>query len=169
MPTAVALIPARAGSERVPQKNVRPLAGHPLIAYAIATAQQAGVFQRVLCSTDSEEIAEIARWYGAEVPFLRPAEFARDESPDIDVFRHLLCFMRNAGEPLPELLVHLRPTGPVRRVALIDQAIEKILADPEADSLRSVSANRARISPGSTTCGTRSRASRCRISRRTRA
>ncbi|MBA3402391.1 MAG: acylneuraminate cytidylyltransferase family protein, partial [Actinobacteria bacterium] len=73
---AVAFVPARSGSERVPGKNVRALAGHPLLAYAIETALQSGVFARVVVSTDSQEIAEIARWYGAEVPFLRPAEYA---------------------------------------------------------------------------------------------
>ena len=75
-PSAVAFVPARSGSERVPGKNVRPLAGHPLLAYAIETALQSGVFDRVVCSTDSEEIADVARWYGAEVPFLRPAALA---------------------------------------------------------------------------------------------
>ena len=82
MPSAIALIPARSGSERVPDKNVRPLAGHPLLAYAIATAQQASVFQRVVCSTDSGKIAEVAQRYGADVPFLRPSEFATSTSPE---------------------------------------------------------------------------------------
>ena len=73
-PRAVAFVPARSGSERVPHKNVRPLAGHPLLAYAIETALQSGTFERVVVSTDSEEIADVARWYGADVPFLRPSE-----------------------------------------------------------------------------------------------
>ena len=80
-PRAVAFVPARSGSERVPGKNVRPLAGHPLLAYAIETALQSGVFERVVVSTDSEEIADVARWYGADVPFLRPAEYATSTSP----------------------------------------------------------------------------------------
>jgi CMP-N-acetylneuraminic acid synthetase len=84
VPSAVALIGARGGSERVPGKNVRPLAGHPLLAYAIETARQSGVFERVVVSTDSEPIAKVARWYGADVPFLRPAEYATATSPDID-------------------------------------------------------------------------------------
>ena len=85
MPSLVALVPARAGSKRVPGKNIRPLAGHPLIAYAIAAARRVGLFaDRVVCSTDSGEIAEIARWYGAEVPVLRPAEYADSTSPDIE-------------------------------------------------------------------------------------
>ena len=82
-PTIVGLIPARAGSKRVQDKNIRPLAGHPLIAYTIAAALESNVFSDVIVSTDSEKYAEMARYYGAEVPFLRPAEFAGDVSPDI--------------------------------------------------------------------------------------
>ena len=89
-PTAVAFVPARSGSERVPHKNVRPLAGHPLLAYAIETALQSGAFERVVVSTDSEEIADIARWYGADVPFLRPAEYATSTSPDVEWLAHTL-------------------------------------------------------------------------------
>jgi N-acylneuraminate cytidylyltransferase len=79
-PTIVALIPARAGSKRVPDKNIRPLAGHPVIAYTIAAALESGVFADVIISTDSEHYAEIAQYYGAEVPFLRPPELAGDVS-----------------------------------------------------------------------------------------
>ena len=84
MPSSVAFIPARQGSKRVPGKNVRPLDGHPLLAYTIAAALESGVFGSVIVSTDSEEVAAIARHYGAEVPFLRPAVFAGDMSPDIE-------------------------------------------------------------------------------------
>ena len=84
MPSAVALIPARQGSKRVPGKNIRPLGGHPVIAYTIAAALESGVFETVIVSTDSEETAAIARGYGAEVPFLRPPRFAGDTSPDIE-------------------------------------------------------------------------------------
>jgi N-acylneuraminate cytidylyltransferase len=82
-PSIIALIPARSGSKRVADKNIRPLAGHPVIAYTIAAARRSGIFSSVVVSTDSEEYARIARQYGAEVPFLRPAEIAGDESPDI--------------------------------------------------------------------------------------
>src|SRR5919202_315422 len=88
--SAVALIPARAGSERVPGKNIRPLAGHPLLAYAIATARHADIFDRVVVSTDSEEIADVARHYGADVPFLRPPELATSTSPDIEWIAYTL-------------------------------------------------------------------------------
>lgn len=135
----LALIPARGGSKSIPRKNILPLAGKPLIAYSIEQALAARHITRVIVSTDDEEIAWVAREHGAEVPFMRPAEFAQDLSPDIDVFRHTLTWLRDHETSLPELVVHLRPTGPARRVELIDEAIERILAHPEADSLRSVS------------------------------
>jgi CMP-N,N'-diacetyllegionaminic acid synthase len=129
----VALVPARSGSERVPGKNVRPLAGHPLIAYAIATAQQSGA-DRVACSTDSAEIADIARWYGADVPFLRPAEYATSTSPDIEWLSHTL-------DGLPEqydLFALIRPTSPFLRAESVRGAVDRLLAVPEADSIRAV-------------------------------
>src|SRR5204863_9763892 len=90
VPSAIALIPARSGSERVKDKNVRPLAGHPLLAYAVATARQSGIFDRVVCSTDSGKIAEVAQRYGADVPLLRPAALATATSPDIEWIKHAL-------------------------------------------------------------------------------
>jgi N-acylneuraminate cytidylyltransferase len=134
VPRAVALIPARSGSERVPQKNVRALNGHPLIAYAIATAQQAGVFERVLGSTDSEEIAEIARWYGADVPFLRPAEYATATSPDIE---WLAFTLERLGEEY-DLFAIVRATNPFRGPDMIRRGLEQLLGTPEADSIRAV-------------------------------
>ena len=83
-PTIVALIPARSGSKRVPHKNIRPLGGHPLMAYSISAAVNSGVFSEVLVSTDSEEYADIARHYGASVPFLSPNKYAESFSPDIE-------------------------------------------------------------------------------------
>lgn len=130
----IALIGARAGSERVLQKNIRPLAGHPLLAYAIATALEAGVFERVVVSTDSEEIAEIARWYGADVPFLRPAEYATATSPDIEWITFTL-------ERLPDrydLFAIVRATNPFRGPDAVRRGLEQLLATPEADSLRAV-------------------------------
>ena len=144
MPSVIALIPARSGSERVPHKNVRPLAGHPLIAYAIATARQAGIFDRVVLSTDSEEIAEIARWYGAEVPFLRPAEYATSISPDIEWIAYTL-------EQLPErydLFAIVRATNPFRGPDALRRGLEQLLATPEADSIRAV--ERVKQHPGKT-------------------
>lgn len=134
LPRAVAFVPARSGSERVPGKNVRPLAGHPLLAYAIETALQSGVFARVVVSTDSEEIADVARWYGADVPFLRPVEYATATSPDIEWLRYTL---ERLGESY-ELFAIVRATNPFRGPATVRRGFEQLLATPEADSLRAV-------------------------------
>jgi CMP-N,N'-diacetyllegionaminic acid synthase len=134
MPSLIALVPARSGSERVPQKNIRLLQGHPLLAYAIATARRSGVADRVVVSTDSEEIAEIARRYGADVPFLRPPEYATATSPDIEWIRHTL-------ETLPErydLFAVIRATNPFRGPEVVRRGLEQLLATPEADSIRAV-------------------------------
>ena len=133
-PSAVAFVPARSGSERVPQKNVRPLAGHPLIAYAIETARQSGCFERVVVSTDSEEIADVARWYGADVPFLRPSEYATSTSPDIEWLAYTLDHL----EERYELFALVRATNPFRGPDVVRRGLEQLLATPEADSIRAV-------------------------------
>ena len=133
MPTAVALVPARAGSERVPGKNVRELAGHPLLAYTMAAARESGVFGTILVSTDSEEIAEVARRYGAEVPGLRPAELATSTSPDVEWVTHVM-----AGRD-EEIFGILRPTSPFRSAATIRRAFDRLVELGErADSIRAV-------------------------------
>lgn len=137
MPDVVALIPARAGSKRVPGKNIRTLGGHPLIAYTIAPAVASGVFGRVIVSTDSEEIAAIARHYGAEVPFLRPAELAGDQSPDIEWVEYTLKRLGDEGTPY-EAFSLLRPTSPFRTPDTIRRAWAAFCDDPRADSLRAV-------------------------------
>jgi len=134
----LALIPARGGSKGIPRKNLLPIAGKPLIAYSIEHALASRHVTRTVVSTDDPEIASVARSYGAEVPFMRPAEYAQDLSIDLDVFRHALTWLRERERYECELVVHLRPTGPVRRVEVIDRAIEIMLADRRADSLRSV-------------------------------
>jgi N-acylneuraminate cytidylyltransferase len=134
MPSAVALIPARSGSERVPDKNIRPLAGHPLIAYAVATARQAGVFERVVCSTDNGKIAEIAQRYGADVPFLRPAELATSTSPDIEWITHALDQL----DEHYDLFAIVRATNPFRGPDAFLRGMRQLLATPEADSIRAV-------------------------------
>lgn len=134
MPSAVALIPARAGSERVPGKNVRVLAEHPLVAYSIAAARESGLFEQVVVSTDSEEIASIATRYGADVPELRPAELGTATSPDIEWVRHMLGVL-----PDYELFSLLRPTSPFRGADAIRRAWEQFVGqDPPADSIRAV-------------------------------
>ena len=138
MPSAVAFVPARAGSERVPGKNVRELAGHPLIAYSIAAARESGLFEAVVVSTDSEEIAEVARAYGAEVPALRPAEIATATSPDIEWVRHMFDVLDDEGRTF-EIFSLLRPTSPFRGADTIRRAWEQFLGvDPPADSIRAV-------------------------------
>ena len=139
-PEILAIVPARGGSKSIPRKNLIPVGGKPLIAYSIEQARRSRLVTRAIVSTDDAEIADVARAHGGEVPFLRPAQYAQDMSPDIDVFRHALQWLVDHEGYRPELVVHLRPTGPVRRVELIDQAIALMLEHPEADALRSVSA-----------------------------
>jgi len=137
-PELLALIPARGGSKGIPRKNLLILAGKPLIAHSIEQALASRHITRTIVSTDDEEIADVARVHGAEVPFMRPAAYARDDSTDLDVFRHALTALHESEGYMCTGVVHLRPTGPVRRVSRIDEAIEHFLAHPEADSLRSV-------------------------------
>jgi CMP-N,N'-diacetyllegionaminic acid synthase len=134
VPSAVALIPARSGSERVRDKNIRPLAGHPLIAYAIASARESGVFDRVVCSTDSGKIAEVAQRYGADVPFLRPAALATSTSPDIEWITHALSQL----EDHYDLFAIVRATNPFRGPDVLERGLHQLLATPEADSIRAV-------------------------------
>jgi CMP-N,N'-diacetyllegionaminic acid synthase len=133
-PSAVAFVPARSGSERVLGKNVRPLAGHPLLAYAVETALQSGVFERVVCSTDSEEVAAVARWYGADVPFLRPPEYATSTSPDIEWLGSTLERLDEAYD----VFAIVRATNPFRGPAVVRRGLDQLLSTPEADSLRAV-------------------------------
>jgi len=138
MADIVAVIPARSGSKGVIDKNIRLLAGYPLIAYSIAAAQSANNIDRVIVSTDSEKYADIAREYGAEVPFLRPPEISGDNSTDYDVIAHLLDWMLQNEGRLPEYLIHLRPTTPLREAHYIDGAIKRIRQEGRATALRSV-------------------------------
>jgi CMP-N,N'-diacetyllegionaminic acid synthase len=135
----LALIPARGGSRSIPRKNVVELGGHPLIYYSIEQAIQSQQISRVIVTTDDDEIAKVALESGAEVPFKRPGEFATDTAQDYGVFRHALEWLEEHESYVPDLVVHLRPTGPIRKVELIDQAIGMMLANPDADSLRSMS------------------------------
>ena len=120
-PRVVALIPARSGSKRVPGKNVRPLAGHPLIAYTIAAATDSGLFDAVVVSTDSPDYARIAEHYGADVPELRPAEIAGDRSPDIEWVAHTLSLLASR-ERTYDCFSLLRPTSPFRLPETLQRA-----------------------------------------------
>ena len=134
---AVALIPARSGSVRVPDKNVRRLNGHPLIAYTIAAARGSGVFDAVVVSTDSEDYARIARHYGAEVPFLRDAAIAGSTSPDIEWVRHALDALEGQGRSFDAFSI-LRPTSPFRKPETIQRAWAAFTSAEGVDSLRAV-------------------------------
>lgn len=136
-PTIIALIPARSGSKRIKDKNIKPLNGHPLIAYTILVAIDCGIFSRVIVSTDSGKYGRIAKYYGAEVPFLRTAEFATDTSPDIEWVKFTLAKLIKLGIKTDCFSI-LRPTSPFRKAETIKRAWNQFLADGKADSLRAV-------------------------------
>lgn len=137
-PEILAVIPARGGSKGIPRKNIKDFAGFPLIAYSIAAAQQSKLVTRVIVSTDDEEIAEIARRWGAETPFLRPAALARDDTLDLPVMQHGLDWLAENEDYHPEMVVWLRPTSPIRPMHCVDDAIQLLLDHPGADSVRGV-------------------------------
>jgi len=134
----LALIPARGNSKSIPRKNIREFAGYPLIAYSITAALRSKHVSRVIVSTDNEEIAAVSREFGAETPFSRPAELARDDTLDFPVFEHALLWLEENEKYTPEIIVQLRPTSPVIPVGLIDDAIEALIHHPEVDSIRGV-------------------------------
>lgn len=133
----LAIIPARGGSKGLPNKNILPLLGHPLIAYSIQAAKQSSLVTRTIVSTDSPVIAEVSKKYGAEVPFLRPTALAADLSRDLEVFQHALQWLDSNEGYKPDLIIQLRPTSPVRTMGLLDEAIKRLIKS-DADSLRIV-------------------------------
>jgi CMP-N,N'-diacetyllegionaminic acid synthase len=138
MDEIVAIIPARSGSKGISDKNIRLLAGKPLLAYSIAASRLAGNLDRIIVSTDSQRYANIAREYGAEVPFLRPAEISYDMSTDYQFIKHTLDWFKDNEGRQPKYLVHLRPTTPLRNPRCIEAAIEMIMNNSKATALRSV-------------------------------
>ena len=136
----LAIVPARGGSKGLPNKNILPLLGHPLIAYSIQAAKESSRVSRVLVSTDSPVIAEVSKKYGADVPFIRPSELAADLSRDLEVFQHALQWLDKNEGYKPDLVIQLRPTSPVRPKGLLDDAITR-LNKSDADSLRIVTAS----------------------------
>ena len=134
----LAVIPARGGSKSIPRKNILDFAGFPLITYSIAAALEAETVNRVIVSTDDQEIAAIASDYGAEVPFLRPDDISGDETPDLPVFKHALEWLDTNEKYKPEIVVQLRPTSPLRTIEHINQAVWKLVERPEADSIRTI-------------------------------
>lgn len=136
-PATLCIIPARGGSKGVLRKNIRQLAGKPLIAWTIETALACPSLTRVIVSTDDQEIAEIARQYGAEVPLLRPAELAQDDTPDLPVYQHALSWLAEHECYRPDIVVWLRPTVPLRTVQDVEAALQQLI-ETGADCVRSV-------------------------------
>ncbi len=134
----LAIVQARGGSKGLPRKNLRLLRGHPLVAYSIASGLAARRVTRVIMSTDDEEIAAVARQYGAEVPFLRPPELALDDTPDFPLFDHAISWLAEHENYRPQAIVQLRPTTPLRPRGMVDEALRILESDPRADCVRGV-------------------------------
>ena len=133
----LAIIPARSGSKGVPKKNIKLLNGMPLIGYSINSAKESKFINKIIVSTDSPKIKTIAETFDIKVPFLRPKEFATDKSLDIDFIQHALEWLHVNENYIPDLIVLLRPTTPIRETIVIDDAIEKMINDAQSTSLRS--------------------------------
>jgi N-acylneuraminate cytidylyltransferase len=134
----LAIILARGGSKSIPKKSIALCAGKPLMFYTIKAAQNAKLIDRIIITTDDEEMAGYARSEGVEVPFMRPKELAEDLTPDLPVMQHALRWLEENEGYIPEMLVHLRPTTPLKASADIDKGIELMRAHPEAESVRSI-------------------------------
>lgn len=132
------LITARGGSKGIPGKNIKELAGKPLIAYTIEAAKKSGVFDRLILSTDDEKIAHVAKQYGCEVPFMRPAELAQDTTPHLPVIQHAVQWLSRSDNYVPEFVMLLQPTAPLRQPWHIREAVE-FFKKTSPDSLVSVS------------------------------
>lgn len=128
------VIPARGGSKGLPGKNTKDLCGKPLIAWSILAGLQSKVVSRLVVSTDSEEIAKVARNYGADVPFMRPAELARDDSPSAGVILHALDYFKTAGEEF-DFVMMIEPTSPLRTAEDLDRAMEVLWKEKDADAI----------------------------------
>jgi YrbI family 3-deoxy-D-manno-octulosonate 8-phosphate phosphatase len=134
----LALIPARGGSKGIPRKNIKNFAGYPLIAWSIAAGVQAHTVNRVIVSTDNDEIADVARECGAEVPFMRPTELAQDRTLDLPVFEHALKWLEDIEGYKPDIVIQLRPTSPIRPKDCVDQAVKILIENADADCVRGV-------------------------------
>jgi len=132
------IIPARGGSKGIPGKNIKMIAGKPLIEWTIEAAKKSKLLTRVIVSTDDEKIAEVAKQYGAEVPFLRPKDIAQDLSTDVEFLIHALDWLKANEGYEPEIVVRLPPTSPLRTAVHIDEGIKKLIDTPEADAVRPI-------------------------------
>ena len=138
MVEVLGVVPARGGSKSIPGKNIRLLGDAPLLAYSIAAGQQSRHVTRVIVSTDSPQIAAVAQEWGAEVPFMRPDKLASDTSLDLELFEHALNWLDTNEGYRPDMVVQLRPTTPLRPPGCVDEAVEILRANPDSDSVRSV-------------------------------
>jgi len=134
------VITARGGSKGILGKNIKLLGGKPLIVYTIKAARKAGIFDRLILSTDSEEIASVARRFGCEVPFLRPKKLAQDDTLHLLVIQHALRWLKKNEKYQSDYTMMLQPTAPLRQDFHIKEAVELILKNPDADSVLSVAA-----------------------------
>ena len=137
-PEILAIIPARGNSKSIPKKNIKEFAGFPMLAFSIAAAKQSNYVTRVIVSTDNQEIAQVAKEYGAEVPYMRPDELAQDNTLDYPVIEHALLWLAEQEGYHPDFVIQLRPTSPIRPQNMVDDAVELMLAHPDADSVRGV-------------------------------
>lgn len=137
MTKIIAVIPARGGSKSLPNKNILPLHGKPLLCYTVAYALGCGAVDKVIVSTDAEHIARVAKACGAETPFLRPSEYSQDNTRDYLVMKHALEFFDSIDE-IYDIYLLLRPTSPLRPSGLIERAIRILEKNPSASSVRSV-------------------------------
>lgn len=135
--SVIAIIPARSGSKSITDKNVANLRGYPLLAYSVVAAKMSKRIDRVLLSTDSQQYADLGKRYGAEAPFLRPAELSTDQATDREFMVHAMEWIRDHEGHLPEFWVHLRPTTPLRNPGHLDEAVAMLEKRPEATALRS--------------------------------
>lgn len=133
----LAIIPARGGSKGIPRKNMAPLAGKPLITYTFEAARRSRMLNRILLTTDDPEIADFGRRHGIDAPFLRPSELAQDDTPTLPVLQHALQFLRDGEGYVPDILVLLQPTAPLRRASHIDAAVG-VMIERNAESVVSL-------------------------------
>lgn len=130
----MAIIPSRGGSKGLPRKNLRRLGGKPLIVYSIEAAVGCSLVDRVVVSTDDEEIADVARGHGAEVPFLRPPELAEDDTPTEPVLQHALRWLEEEDDYPVDVVLFLQPTDIFRKKAHVEGVIRRLVEDPDLDS-----------------------------------
>ncbi len=138
MTKILAVIPARSGSKSIKDKNLLKIKGKSFLELSILTAKKSSLINRIIVSTDSEKYAKLSEKFGAEVPFLRPKSISKDNSHDKEFFTHLIKKLKNLEGYLPEYIIHLRPTTPIRKASIIDDAIKKFIKKKSFNSLRSV-------------------------------